>query len=340
MNRILVMSPSPLSIVGLFAGVGGIEQGFASAGFKVLAANEIDEYAAQTYRSNFKHKLIVDDIKNIKRDQLLNDKQQLTVLAGGFPCQPFSVAGYRKGFNDERGNVFWHIHRLIRETKPEVVFLENVKNLETHDNRKTFQTIKSALEGQVADPDGNFLDTAYTVKSIVLNARNFGIPQNRERIYIVAFRDPAVASRFTFPSGKAADLPVRPLSDFIDFKSKVDSKYYYDQARPFYSQLVAEITDPNTIYQWRRQYVRANKSGVCPTLTANMGMGGHNVPLILTRHGIRKLTPRECFALMGFPNPVFPEGIADSRLYKQAGNAVVVPVITALAKQVKKALTK
>lgn len=337
-NRILLMRSNTPSIIGLFAGIGGIEKGFMDAGFTVAAANEIDEYAAKTYKANYKHRIVVDDIKNVSSSNLLDKPQEITVLAGGFPCQPFSVAGYRKGFEDERGNVFWEIHRLIREIKPEVVFLENVKNLETHDQGRTFETIKNALEGKVADPDGNFLDHAYSVRSIVLNAKDFGVPQNRERIYIVAFRDEKAAAKFHFPLGKEANRPLRPLSDFIDFDTKLDDKYYYTAARPFYGELVKDITDGNTIYQWRRQYVRANKSGVCPTLTANMGMGGHNVPLIKAKHGIRKLTPKECFALMGFSSPTFPEGLAESRLYKQAGNAVVVPVIAALAHEVKKAL--
>jgi DNA (cytosine-5)-methyltransferase 1 len=117
-------------------------------------------------------------------------------------------------------------------------------------------------------------------------------------------------------------------------------KYYYTDARPFWDTLVAEITKTNTIYQWRRQYVRQNKSGVSPTLTANMGMGGHNVPLIKTRYGIRKLTPRECFNLMGFDDDfVLPETLAQSQLYKQAGNSVVVPVIQRIATQVLAAIS-
>lgn len=326
------------TVVGLFAGIGGIEQGFAGAGFSILSANEIDENAAKTYKQNYRHPLVVGDIKGVKGADLVKSSESVTVLTGGFPCQPFSVAGYRKGFDDERGNVFWEIHRLIEELRPDVVFLENVKNLENHDHGQTFRTIKSALEGLAANPDGRKLKAPYVVTSAVLNARDFGVPQNRERIYIVAFRNPAVAQNFDLSKLTSMRAPLRPLSDFIDFEAKVDDKYYYDEARPFYKTLVEEITDSKTIYQWRRQYVRANKSGLCPTLTANMGMGGHNVPLILAKHGIRKLTPVECFGLMGFKNVAVPDGMADSHLYKQAGNAVVVPVVTAIARQIRKAL--
>jgi DNA (cytosine-5)-methyltransferase 1 len=228
---------------------------------------------------------------------------------------------------------------LIRETSPEVVFLENVKNLENHDKGETFKTIKKSLEGLVSDPSGNFIEKPYKVHSIVLNAKDFGIPQNRERIYIVAFKSKKASNKFQFPSGEEAKRKVRPLEDFIDFETKLDPKYYYDSKRPFYDQLLEGVTSRGVIYQWRRQYVRANKSGLCPTLTANMGMGGHNVPIIKTKHGIRKLTPNECFALMGFENLIIPPLMSESRLYKQAGNSVVVPVITAIAQNIKAALS-
>jgi DNA (cytosine-5)-methyltransferase 1 len=333
------MPNNEMTVVGLFAGIGGIELGFEKAGFSPVLANEIDSYAAETYRLNHKHDLVVDDIKNISKVSLFGkSRAPVTVLTGGFPCQPFSVAGYRKGFEDERGNVFWEIHRLINELDPEVVFLENVKNLESHDSGNTFQTIKDSLEGKIADPFGVKLKHPYTVMSAVLNSKDFGVPQNRERIYIVAFKSKKVAENFTFPKGKEAMRHMRPLSDFIDFETKMAEKYYYTQERPMYEALRAAVTSSKTIYQWRRQYVRENKSGVCPTLTANMGMGGHNVPIIKAKHGIRKLTPTECFALMGFEKPSFPSGMAESRLYKQAGNAVVVPVIQEIARNIKRAL--
>jgi DNA (cytosine-5)-methyltransferase 1 len=312
------------TLVGLFAGVGGIELGFKKAGFEIALANEIDPYAARTYRLNNRHGLVEGDIASLGSDQL---PKKYTVLSGGFPCQPFSVAGYRQGFSDERGNVFWEIDRLVRETTPAVVFLENVKNLRTHDGGNTFSVIREALESN-----------GYTVFDEVMNAKHYGnIPQNRERIFIVAFKSKKVASAFRWP--KPVKLTKR-LEDLIDFDAKMESKYYYGPERPFFDLLKAEVTHRGTIYQWRRQYVRANKSGDCPTLTANMGMGGHNVPLVLTRHGIRKLTPKECFALMGFRDIKFPSGMAESRLYKQAGNAVVVPVITAIAKQIRIALSE
>lgn len=344
--KLLDMAKSKPTLIGLFAGVGGIELGFERAGFEPLLANEIDEYASRTYIQNHSHPIYVGDIASLSKAKVAELLQlpqgslpELQVLTGGFPCQPFSVAGYRKGFDDDRGNVFWEIHRLIRELKPEVVFLENVKNLRGHDEGRTFKTILGSLQNELSDPSGSVIGHKYHVASAVLNAKDFGVPQNRERIFIVAFREQKAFERFAFPTGKK-EQPNSALENYIDFESKKDSRYYYDENRPFYSKLKAGVTKSKTVYQWRRQYVRENMSGLCPTLTANMGMGGHNVPIVKTKHGIRKLTPQECFGLMGMKNIKIPEGMSESRLYKQAGNAVVVPVIEAIARQIKLAISK
>lgn len=315
------MKSSPLSMAGLFAGVGGIELGFKQAGFAPLLANEIDKYAGVTYSLNHTHPLILRDIHELETKEI----PRIDVLSGGFPCQAFSVAGYRKGFKDPRGNVFWEIVRILDEKKPSIVFLENVKNLTGHDGGKTFKVVVEALES-----------LGYYVSYKVMNAAQFSkIPQNRERIYIVGFLRKKDYSSFEFP--KEINVTLN-LADFIDFESKVDDNFYYND-KYMTKELVKSITRQDTVYQWRRHYVRENKSGLCPTLTANMGTGGHNVPLVLTKHGIRKLTPRECFNLMGFPKSFkLPTGLANSQLYKQAGNAVVVPVIKRIAVQIMKAI--
>lgn len=311
-------------LFGLFAGVGGIETGFAQAGYNPVLANELDKKAAQTYRANYAHELINDDINNIVSSGL----PDFDVLTGGFPCQPFSISGLRQGFQDAkgRGNVFFKIMEIVHAKKPSVVMLENVKHLVTHDEGKTFAVILAALE-----------EAGYTVHHKVLNAKTHGnIPQNRERIFIVGFLDASHAGKFEFPE----EIPLTvKLEDLIDFKGKVEDKFYYTpEKHKFYEMLAQDITKQGVIYQWRRKYVRENKSGVSPTLTANMGTGGNNVPMVLTDHGIRKLTPRECFNLMGFPeNFVMPEGMAASNLYKQSGNAVVVPVIKRIAEKIKEA---
>ncbi len=308
-----------LKVASFFAGVGGIDLGFKEAGFDVVWANEIDKLPILTYKQNNSSTIIEEDIKKIDASKI----PDFDVLVGGFPCQAFSVAGYRKGFKDDRGTLFFEIARIIKAKKPKIVFLENVKNLETHDGGRTFTVICSTLE-----------DMGYYVTSKVLNACEYGnVPQNRERIYIVAFKNKGYYDKFKFPTKQKM---TKNIYDFVDYKNKVDDKYYYSQDRcVFYDKLKNSIKEEGVIYQWRRVYVRENKSGLCPTLTANMGTGGHNVPLVYTKYGIRKLTPRECFNLMGFGKRfILPDELSNSSLYKQAGNSVVVPVIYRIAKNI------
>lgn len=307
--------------VDLFAGVGGIRLGFEKAGFSTVFANDFEPKCADTYNLNFKTaKLVVEDITKIPT----SDIPDCDFILGGFPCQAFSIAGYRHGFNDEkgRGNLFFDIARIIKDKQPTGFLLENVKNLKSHDNGNTFKVIENTLR-----------DLGYHVKSKVLNSMEFGnVPQNRERIYIVGFKDEKTLDRFEFPE------PIKltkTISDILE--TEVDDKYYYN-GKPLYDRLKDDVTEENAVYQWRRQYVRKNKKGVCPTLTANMGMGGHNVPIIIDKKGIRKLTPRECFRLQGFPDTYKLPNISDSALYKQAGNSVSVPVIARIAEQMMKVL--
>lgn len=307
--------------VDLFAGVGGIRLGFEKAGFTTVFANDFEPKCADTYDRNFKTtKLTVEDITKISTD----DIPDCDFILGGFPCQAFSIAGYRQGFNDEkgRGNLFFDVARIIEAKQPTGFLLENVKNLKNHDNGKTFAVIKKTLE-----------DLGYHIKTKVLNSMEYGnVPQNRERIYIVGFKDKRKIDAFEFPEPIKLTTTIRDI-----LEDEVSEKYYYNN-KPLYERLKDEVVDRNTVYQWRRQYVRANKSGVCPTLTANMGTGGHNVPIICDDKGIRKLTPRECFRIQGFPDDYKLPIIADSALYKQAGNSVSVPVINRIAEQMTKVL--
>ncbi len=319
------------TVGSFFAGVGGIDLGFEQTDkFNVVYANEIDEYPVKTYESNFKIKVDNRDINNVKGSEI----PDFDVMVGGFPCQAFSLAGYRQGFDDEkgRGTLFFEMVRIIKEKKklgkqPQAVFFENVKNLVGHDNGNTFTVILEHLK-----------NLGYNVQQMVLNACEYGdVPQNRERIYIVGFLDKEKYDKFHFP------LPIKlnkTLEKVIDFEKTVDDKYYYKPEKcKFYDILREDMTKDHTIYQWRRKYVRENKSNVCPTLTANMGTGGHNVPLILSENGIRKLTPKECFSIQGFPkNFKLPSDLSDTRLYKQAGNSVVVPVIRRIAENIADAL--
>lgn len=314
-----------LKCASFFAGVGGIDLGFEQAGiFEVVYANEFDEFAVKTYENNFKTKVDCKDINLVETE----DIPEFDVMLGGFPCQAFSIAGYREGFADKkgRGELFFQLERIFKERKPKIIFLENVKNLVGHDDGNTFRVILKSLQ-----------DAGYKVKYQVLNAMYYGnIPQNRERIYIVAFRDEELYEKFNFP--EPIELKTK-LKDVIDYNGKKEDKYYYTSDKcTFYDILKNDMKNKNTVYQWRRIYVRENKSNVCPTLTANMGTGGHNVPLILAKHGIRKLTPKECFLLQGYPDTYKLPELANTRLYKQAGNSVVVPVIRRIAEEIKRVL--
>ena len=312
-----------LTLGSLYAGVGGICLGFKNAGFDISWANEFDKNACVTYRQNFDHKLYEGDI--MKMD--ISSTKKVDVLAGGFPCQPFSVAGYRKGFQDNRGNHFFRMLEFVDEMRPGVLFFENVKNLVGHDKGNTFKVIEKEIRKR-----------NYSFISKVLNTKDFGnIPHNRERIFMIGFDKalyPKNEINFRFPSKEKL---TKSISDFVD-KNKVDDKFYYGEDKYMYKMLKDEMKRDDTIYQFRRQYVRENKSNVCPTLTANMGTGGHNVPLVKIENKFRKLTPRECFRFQGFPEDYVLPNISNSQLYKQSGNSVSVPVIQKLAKNILKTM--
>lgn len=323
---------SMYSVASFFAGVGGIDLGFEQTGkFKTVYANEIDSYPAETLALNFPDvDLDVRDIREVKA----KDVPDVDIMIGGFPCQAFSIAGYRKGFNDEkgRGDLFFELARLIDEKRPKVALFENVKNLVSIDNGNTLRVILETLEQ---------LNYHYSYQ--VLNAMYYGnLAQNRERIYLVAFREEEDFLKFHWP----LSIPLeKNVKDIIDFHHEVPEKYYYTKGKfkgDIYEKLVEAMQDDDinnpAIYQWRRKYVRQNKSGVVPTLTANQGEGGHNVCLIKTDYGIRKMTPRECFNAQGYPEDFQLPEQSDSRLYKQAGNSVCVPVIQRIAEAIHEAI--
>lgn len=314
-----------LKSASFFAGVGGIDIGFSKLA-NTIYANEYNPKAIITFEENFNLKVDKRDIKEVN----VNDIPDFDLMLAGFPCQAFSIAGYQQGFEDKkgRGDLFFEVERIFKNKKPSIIFLENVKNLVSHDNGNTFMIILKSLES-----------AGYFVKYQVLNTMNFGnIPQNRERIYIVGFKNKKTFEKFEFP--KPVKLTTK-LENVIDFNNKVDNKFYYTKDNfKHYEKLAEGIKLSDTLYQWRRQYVRENKSKVCPTLTANMGTGGHNVPIILTKNGIRKLTPQECFNLQGFPKKFKLPNLANSHLYKQAGNSVSVTVVENIASQIIKALNE
>ena len=345
------------TVGGLFSGVGGIELGFKQAGFEIAWSNEIDKYACKTYKENFpNHKLFGKCIQDFIVEDL-DTVDPVDILVAGFPCQPFSIAGNRNGFLDNRGNLFYSIMEVLDglDSMPRVLLLENVKNFATHDSGKTYTEVKKNLN-----------ERGYTIFKRVIDAsKHTFVPQHRERTFMFCIRDeyglPPEDQIVTRSLQKGIDktFPDNPkkkeqsFREFLEDKENVEAKYYLDN---FYEKelLDKSVVRYDTVYQWRRIYFRDNKSNQCPTLTANMGTGGWNVPIILTDEynksyrRKRKLTPRECFNLQGFPSKSanngykfkhhfkIPEDLSNTQLYKQAGNSVAVPLIRKLANTIKK----
>lgn len=318
-------SETEFKFIDLFAGVGGFRLALQNVGGKCVYSSEFEPNAKFTYANNF-GKVPFGDITLDKTKSKIPEK--FDILCGGFPCQAFSIAGHRKGFSDTRGTLFFDIQQIVEKHRPKVVFLENVKNLLTHDKGNTFNVIRETLEEKLG----------YKVFFKVLNSlTHANVPQNRERIFIVAFDPKQVANYNNFEFPGAVEL-TRTIHDILQPGKQLD-KYYYKKDHMYYPELERTMTSKDTIYQWRRVYVRENKNNVCPTLTANMGAGGHNVPLVKDDYGIRKLTPRECFSFQGYPeNFVLSTILADSKLYMQAGNSVTMPLIQRIAENIYKVL--
>lgn len=328
MRKTTPLFPNPenpdFTFIDLFAGIGGFRLAMNSVNGSCVFSSEIDPSSQKTYYANFGEVPYGDITKDSVKAHI---PEKFDVLCGGFPCQAFSIAGHRRGFEDARGTLFFDVATIVKKHRPKVVFLENVKNLISHNNGETFNVIRSTLE-----------EFGYFIYSGVFNAMDYAnVPQNRERVFIVGFDIEQVPSykEFKFPSKIELTKNIHSCID----KDQKDDKYYYTERLKIYDTLKSDMTSRDTLYQWRRQYVRENKSNVCPTLTANMGTGGHNVPLILTDYGIRKLTPKECLNFQGFPEQYqFSNDIAISKMYMEAGNSVVVPLITKVCESIKEVL--
>lgn len=337
-------------IGSLFAGVGGICQAFKDVGCRVVWANENSRYSCQTYRLNHPETTLFEkDIQLLSSDEL----EKVDILTAGFPCQPFSVAGHGKGFDDPRGELFYEIIRLLNELQPAAFFLENVKTLATHSGGKSFRIVKDAIK-----------QAGYSFLPFVLKAHEYSeIPQGRERIYIVGFKgepeysfdkpiketaklilpnfngETLLSASFQIPAKFAGEL--KKVKDFCDTSTAEESDYYREDGNIIHQRVCRDAVDEDKVYHYRRWYVRENKSGVCPTLTANMGLGGHNIPIIKDGTRPRRLTPKECFNLQGFSRSFrLPEGIPNSHLYRQAGNTVVVPLVARIASEIVRVLNE
>ena len=318
--------------IDLFAGIGGVRLGFEYAfkkNIETIFISEIDKKAQETYKANFNDKL------NINGDITKIDEKEIPkhdILLAGFPCQAFSLAGFKKGFEDARGTLFFDVVRIAKYHKPKVIFCENVKNLVNHDNGKTFKKITEILENM-----------GYKVYSEIINSKNFGVPQNRERVYIVAFRKNIDSSNFIFPRKKDDS---KKIIDILE-KKEVSPKYYLSDV---YLECLRKHKQRHKLKGNGFGYEIRDKNEIARTLVCG-GIGRErnlivdekltnfkpvtNIKGKINREFIRKLTPREWARLQGFPDD-FKLTVADTHLYKQLGNTVTV--IEAIAENIKKIL--
>lgn len=307
-----------MRVGSLFAGIGGIDLGFRQAGFDILWANEIDRYACKTYKLNFPETALYEcDVRSIDTSRL----STVDIITAGFPCQPFSICGNKKGFLDNRGNLFFEIMRIADAIKPKIIFLENVANLVEHDNGRTFNVIHNEL-----------ISRGYYLRYLVADACDYGIPQHRTRTYLLAFCDVKQCEAYQFPDKINLE---KHIFDIIDKSAKVENRFYLSENTPKYNKMVKAITDDNQIYRFSDYGIQSGKDGIAFTLKANMGTWYDRVPIIKDNFGIRKITPYECLALMGFPNDFKIANITFNNAYKQIGNSVCVPIIARMAKNIK-----
>lgn len=311
----------------LFSGMGGLSSGLESAGFAIRWASDNDEYASAAFRHRFPGvRFIEKDVcdLSVAKDRLAG----VDVLAGGFPCQSFSQAGVRAGFDDPRGTLFFEIPRLLAEMetdeRPRLLILENVPHLRYGEGGEWFDQIQNALRRA----GYWFRDSA----CLTANVKDYTeLPQDRERLFMVAASkahftcnpfDPSVIERR--PSCKR-----RPLSAFIDRSRRAPEEAYLPEENRYYKMISREMDageSVENVYQLRRSYVREKKEGLCPTLTANMGIGGHNVPFVRDEWGIRKMSVNEVAGLQGFKTcePLFPDAMPETERYRLVGNAACV----------------
>lgn len=328
-----------LKAIDLFAGIGGIRMGFDQAfgdSIETVFVSEWDEFAQKTYRANYMDmKPIAGDITKIEE----KDVPEFDICLAGFPCQAFSLAGQRKGFSDDykgmsRGTLFFDVARICSHHKPKVIFCENVKGLTIHDKGRTFKIITGTLE-----------QMGYKVFHKVLNSKDFGVPQNRERIYIVAFREDVAPEKFSFPAPSGKKVTIRDIME----KEPVSVKYYLSDV---YIDTLKRHKARHEAKGNGFGYEIRPLDGIAGAIVCG-GMGRERNLIIddrltdftpvthikgnVNRDGIRKMTPREWARLQGFPDSyILP--LSDVHLYKQFGNSVTVPVIRAIAEEIKKVI--
>jgi DNA (cytosine-5)-methyltransferase 1 len=323
------------TFIDLFAGIGGFRLAFQRAGGRCVFSSEWDPHAQKTYFANFGEVPFGDitKIANEKRESREIPKHD--ILAGGFPCQAFSIAGFKGGFSDTRGTLFFNLARVIEERSPKAFFLENVKGLVGHDSGRTFKTIVQTLEN----------DLGYHVHTRTINAKNFGVPQNRERIFIVGFKSRAASDRFSFPRPSSRATTIADIKE----QNVVSTRYYLSDR---YLETLIRHKQRHASKGNGFGFEIKEDSDIANAIVVG-GMGRERNLLVdkrlrdftpktnihgpVNRQGIRKMTPREWARLQGFPDS-FVIPVTDAQAYKQFGNSVSVPAIEATIKRIVKAL--
>lgn len=323
-----------LKMIDLFAGIGGIRIAFEENGVKCVKSSEIDKHACNTYKLNFNEEPLGDITKICA-----SDLPEFDIIAGGFPCQPFSLGGLRKGFEDTRGTLFFEVARLISERKPKAFFLENVEGIVNHDKGKTLGIIEETLK-----------ELGYNAKWRVMNASDYGVPQNRKRWYCVGFRDDlkigfeeqqneGYKKYYHFPEKCKLKMTITDIVKDIEIDEYRISEIAEKNINTYLSEFKKSkrYNEDNILLANEIRASRCNYrcDGISPCLTAKMGTGGNNVPVYVKQ--MRKLTEKECLKIMGFPD-WYKIDANSMHSYKQIGNSVVVSVVSLLAKEMVRVL--
>lgn len=312
------------TFIDLFCGIGGFHSALSSLGGRCVFASDIDKFAKAVYEDNYGLKPH-DDITKIA----VEDIPQHDIICAGFPCQPFSISGNQKGFDDPRGRLFFNVVEIAKHHKPKVVFLENVKNFEKHNEGKTLERVKKELQ-----------IIGYNVYSKVLCASDYGIPQARKRIYIIAFREDIDSSKFSFPTPFGEykvlqDVLIDDASNTIKGSYIIEREYELMDGLP--SQRSNDLVRIGKIGLGRQGERIYSVLGASTTLSSQGGGLGGKTGMYLINGKIRKLYPRECARLMGFPD-TFKLALTQEQNYKLFGNSVVVEVIQLIAMEIAKFL--
>ena len=303
-----------MKVVSLFSGIGGLDKGFVDAGYEVVWANDFDRYAVETYKANYSNEIVLGDINEIPLESI----PVCDVVIGGFPCQPFSMMGEQRGFEDARGTLFFRIAEIIKhkidcDQKPKAIILENVKALKTHDQGRTFSTIKRILES----------DLGYKVYDNILNSADYGVPQTRNRTYIVCFSN--MNADYSFP--EKVELTYY-MQDILE--KNVDNKYFLSE-----KILPTILSNGTGGYNAKSEIDLKIARPLCATMAKMHRACQDNY--VTQKNRVRRLTPRECARLQGFSDD-FVIPVSDCQAYKQFGNAVTVNVSRAVAESVRTTL--